>query len=68
LAAQAVDGAPDEEQQRAHDLALSRVGRLRGVDPAKAFSRLTSLLMRRGYSPEVARVAARAALAIDEPD
>ena len=35
------------------------------VDPVKAFSRLTSLLVRRGYSPEVARQAARRALALD---
>ena len=68
LAALAADGAPDDEQQRAHDLAVARAGRLRGVEPAKAFARLTSLLVRRGYGPDVARTAARAALAIDEPD
>jgi regulatory protein len=68
LAARAAEAAPDDEQQRAHDLALTRAGRLRGVEPAKAFSRLTSLLMRRGYAPEVARAAARAALTIDDPD
>lgn len=68
LAARAADAAPDEEQQRAHDLARMRAGRLRGVEPAKAFTRLSSLLVRRGYSPEVARAAARAALSIDEPD
>jgi regulatory protein len=68
LAARAADEAPDDEQQRAHDLAVTRAGRLRGLEPAKSFSRLTSLLMRRGYGPEVARSAARAALAIDEPD
>ena len=68
LAARVADRAPDDEQQRAHDLAVTRAGRLRGLDPAKAFARLTSLLMRRGYAPEIARAAARAALAIDEPD
>ena len=68
LAARVADRAPDDEQQRAHDLAETRAGRLRGVEPAKAFGRLTSLLIRRGYAPEVARTAARAALAIDEPD
>ena len=68
LAARAADEAPDDEPARAHELALTRVGRLRGVEPTKAFSRLTSLLVRRGYAPDVARAAARAALAIDEPD
>jgi regulatory protein len=68
LAARAADEAPDDEQQRAHDLAVTRAGRLRGVEPAKAIARLTSLLVRRGYAPEIARVAARAALAIEEPD
>jgi hypothetical protein len=41
------------------------VSRLGAVDPAKAFSRLTSLLVRRGYSPELARQAARRALALE---
>ena len=68
LAARAADAAPDEERQRAHDLAQARAGRLRGVEPVKAFTRLTSLLVRRGYSPDVARAAARAALAVDEAD
>jgi regulatory protein len=54
-----------DEAERADALARSRVSRLGAVEPAKAFSRLTSLLVRRGYSPEVARQAARRALAID---
>ena len=66
LAAEVVDAAPDDEQERANDLARSRAGRLLGVDLPKAFGRLTSLLVRRGYSPDVARVAARGALEIDE--
>jgi regulatory protein len=53
------------ESERADALAASRAARLRSVEPAKAFSRLTSLLVRRGYSPEMAREAARKALAID---
>lgn len=53
------------EDERADALAASRIGRVGSLEPAKAFSRLTSLLMRRGYSPEVARRAARKALAID---
>jgi regulatory protein len=55
----------DDEDERADALARSRVPRLGSADPVKAFSRLTSLLVRRGYSPEVARQAARRALALD---
>jgi regulatory protein len=53
-----------DEDERAEALARSRASRFGAVDPAKAFSRLTSLLVRRGYSPEVARQAARKALAV----
>ena len=60
----ASEGAPDDDEERAADLALSRASRLRGVAPQKAFTRLSSLLMRRGYSPEIARSAARKALEI----
>jgi regulatory protein len=68
LAARAAAEAPDDEHQRAVGLACARSGRLSGVEPAKAFARLTSLLVRRGYAPDVARAAARAALEVDEPD
>jgi regulatory protein len=54
--------APDDEESRAEELASTRAGRLRGVDPATAFSRLSGVLMRRGYAPDVARRAARRAL------
>jgi SOS response regulatory protein OraA/RecX len=54
-----------DEDERADALARSRVSRLGSLDPVKAFSRLTSLLVRRGYNPEVARQAARRALAVD---
>jgi regulatory protein len=54
-----------EEDDRADALARSRASRLGSIDPAKAFSRLTSLLVRRGYSPEVARRAARRALTLE---
>ena len=54
-----------DEEDRAEALARSRASRLGSLDPVKAFSRLTSLLVRRGYSPEVARQAARRALALD---
>ena len=56
--------APEEEEERAADLARSRASRLAGVAPEKAFARLSSLLMRRGYGPEIARSAARKALEI----
>jgi regulatory protein len=62
LAAAVSEDAPDGEEERAAELAGARASRLSGVEPAKAFSRLSSLLMRRGYSPEIARSAARKAL------
>lgn len=68
LAGEVAGAAPDDEQDRALELARARSARLAGVEPSKAFGRLTSLLVRRGYPPEIARFAARRALAIDEPD
>jgi regulatory protein len=56
--------APGDDEERAADLASSRVSRLAGVPPDKAFARLSSLLMRRGYGPEIARSAAGKALEI----
>jgi regulatory protein len=56
--------APEDEEERASALARSRASRLIGVPPEKAFARLSSLLMRRGYGPEIARSAARMALEI----
>ncbi len=61
--------SPIDEDDRALDLARSRVSRMAGLDRAKAYSRLTSLLVRRGYDSGTARRAARRALSIDEaPD
>ncbi|MBI3648536.1 MAG: regulatory protein RecX [Actinobacteria bacterium] len=74
LAARGISGAtaaailadePGDEEDRALDLARSRAGRMSGVDDAKAFARLSSLLQRRGYGPEVARRAARRALELE---
>jgi regulatory protein len=62
LAVRAAEQSPDDEEQRALDLASARAPRLAGLDPPKAFARLTSLLLRRGYGPETARTAARKAL------
>jgi regulatory protein len=68
LAAAVAEEAPDDEEQRAHELASSRAARMVGLEPAKAFGRLTSLLLRRGYSPETARAAARKALQVSTLD
>ena len=68
LALQASDQPLEDEEQRASDLAHARAGRLTGLEPAKAFSRLSSLLMRRGYGPETARSAARKALGLSTVD
>jgi regulatory protein len=64
LAQTAAEWAPDEDEERAAELARSRATRLGGIAPEKAFARLSSLLMRRGYSPQIARSAARKALEI----
>ncbi len=50
------------EDARADELARTRAARLAGVDPARAYARLTSLLVRRGYDPTTARRAAGRAL------
>jgi regulatory protein len=68
LAARAAEGASEGDEERAADLALSRASRFQGVPPQKAFTRLSSLLMRRGYSPEIARSAARKALELSSQD
>jgi regulatory protein len=56
--------APDDDEERAAELARSRASRLGSVAPEKAFARLSTFLMRRGYGPEIARSAARKALEI----
>ncbi len=68
LAAFTAESAPDDEEQRAEELARSRASRLAGVETHKAFARLSSLLMRRGYGPDLARRAARNALELHFPD
>ena len=50
---------------RALELARSRAARMGDLEPAKAYRRLTELLMRRGHSPSVAREAAGKALGRD---
>jgi regulatory protein len=68
LAATVLDEVVGDEQQRADELARTRVTRLRSTEPAKAFSRLTGFLARRGYPPEIARSAARRALGVETAD
>lgn len=55
----------DDEQERADQLASTRVARLASLEPAKAYQRLCSFLVRRGYGFEVARLAATRALRVD---
>lgn len=68
LAEGTAGAATDSEEDRADALARTRAGRMMRVDPPKAFARLTSLLVRRGYSPEIARGAARKALELPSVD
>jgi len=60
--------APDDDAERADDLARSRAVRLRALPPEKAFPRLVSFLVRRGHDPETARAAARRALEVGGVD
>jgi len=59
-------GLGEDEDERAFHLARDRASRLAGLPPDKAFGRLSSLLMRRGYDPQTAREAARRALRLLE--
>lgn len=63
---EAVAGLAENEDERALELARERASRLAGMPPDKAFGRLSSLLMRRGYDPQTAREAARRALRLLE--
>jgi regulatory protein len=64
-----LDGAPDDDEARATRLAEERARRLADMEPRVAFQRLYGFLARRGYAPDVARAAARRALATDlDPD
>jgi regulatory protein len=67
LVEQTLDELAGDEEERAIELARSRATRLGALEPTKAFGRLSSFLMRRGYAPDVARSAARTALRVDEP-
>jgi regulatory protein len=54
-----------DEQRRADDLAVARAARMRTLEPDRASQRLYGLLVRRGYSSDVARSAVRRALVVD---
>lgn len=64
LIASVVEELGGDEEARALDLARVRGARMGSLEPAKAFQRLTSLLVRRGYDGDLARRAARKALAV----
>jgi len=65
---EAVAGLGEDEAERALALAQQRAPRLSGLPPEKAFGRLSSLLMRRGYDPATSREAARTALRLVEDE
>jgi regulatory protein len=62
------DLGPDDEETRVVELARSRASKLGGLPTEKAFARLVSFLARRGYPPDLARRAARTALAVADED
>jgi regulatory protein len=64
VAASTLEDLGGDEEQRAFDLASSRASRLAALDAQKAFQRLSDLLMRRGFAPELARSAALRALGV----
>lgn len=53
---------PDDEAERAIDLAVKRVGQLERFDEKTIDRRLTGFLMRKGYSSGAVRLAVKAAL------
>ena len=68
LAERALERLGSTEEARAEALASRQAVRLRSLDPAVAFRRLSSLLIRRGFAPGLAFGAARRALGAAEPD
>ena len=68
VVAQVLEDPAQDEEARALELASSKALRMGAIEPAKAFNRLTGLLVRRGYGHEIARNAARRALSVDADD
>jgi regulatory protein len=60
-----LDEAAGDEEERANALAAAKAARLTGLQPDAAFRRLSGMLARRGYAPDLARRAARRALAVE---
>lgn len=60
------DLAPEDEAERATEIATGRLGRLQGLDPETRRRRLLDFLLRRGYDPETARAACLRALAEED--
>ena len=67
LAEQAVEETnPEDEAERAAEVAARRLPRLRNLEPELRQRRLFEFLLRRGYDPEVARGACFRAMAEEE--
>ena len=60
------DVTPEDEAERAVEVAANRLTRLRGLDPESRRRRLLDFLLRRGYDPETARAACLKALAKED--
>lgn len=60
--AEAALGEAGDEAARARELADRGAARMAGLEPEAAFRRLFGMLVRRGYGPQLAREACRAAL------
>ena len=60
--------AVGDEEERADALAATKAARMTGLTPDAASRRLYAMLVRRGYAPDVARHAARRALAVETFD
>ena len=58
-----LDEMPDDETERAIEIAVKRVGQLGRLDDTTIDRRLNAFLMRKGYSSAIVRVAVKAALA-----
>jgi regulatory protein len=54
--------SPEDEAERALQVAVQRLQKLRGLDPVTRRRRLQDFLMRRGYDPETARDACTKAM------
>lgn len=57
-----VDVDPDEERQAAHRLVQRKLRSVQGLDPSVQVRRLTGMLARKGYAPQVAFDVVRAEL------